>query len=80
MSWQSELKKEARELESYTDEIESKLRFAEKRLADISSGVYYADEAEDSWELNTKARVTAAKGLAKLSAMPCRKRPSAWRF
>lgn len=80
MSWQSELKEQARELRSYTDEIESKLRFAEKRLADISSGIYYTDEVETSWSSDTKAKVTAARGLAKLSVMPCRKRPSAWRF
>lgn len=82
MSWQDELKEEGRQLRRYTEEVEAKLRYAEKVLQDIGVGVIYPDAVSDpAWQFSTtKLQCTAAYGLRKLSSMPCRKKPISTRF
>ena len=74
-AWQEDLRRDAEAMREYANELEAKLRVAEGRLADIAVGVYYSDEVQTSYTFETKLKITAARGLAKLAAMPCRKRP-----
>lgn len=78
-SWIYDRRQETRQLSEYAGELEAKLRAAEKALADVATGLHDAAVVSNDWRNDVKLQATAANRLAKISAMPCRKRPwGAW--